>query len=426
MKKILCGLLLLASGANNCSAMQLADLSQKAKQIIETFYHQTAGMKTPILFDQKAIEIFAARCVCLLEKNPETPIFISDKGLSTPKSLILSVSVKRGGIDLPVPSYIIKTTKEDAAREALYARTNRLYLESKQFNKNHIDIIVASCFATIEPCFGINPRTKEEKKTWILKKAGSVRRLDGELEGEFDNGHDYCSPTGEPLKFLSTTSEIIRPVLYGAQSMLLFMRKAEGSSISHLLKYTLINPNRYIIENLDDLVGNLPNIFRIIGKRVAEFHSIGAVDDNPLLCEFLHGDLHISNLFLDPTNSRVTFIDLASSKKGERKEDILRFISDILYQSFCRQSLEDPFINLVKNFVNGYFASAFPQGNVKFPLDDNFKRYFPKENPLQNKQYNLALLAFHTRILAKLQQFEEFSCDIPTDTANAVTSDPSI
>ncbi|MDR1235451.1 MAG: hypothetical protein LBJ96_00435 [Holosporaceae bacterium] len=387
MKRILCGLALFACCFSNCSAMVG----------IGYFYFSNSVAKIPIFVNDGVIGDFASECVKTIEGRDAT-ITVKQTKYDSNKSSILEVSVSADADTRLTPKYIIKSLKSDAAREAHSAHDIRIFMQERSYDMSRIKIIVPTHFCTLEPSL--------REKLWVRREFGDVRSIDGEKTDRGSFGPYNC--------FLSSTSQILRPVLEGEQSLLLFMERAEGESISDLLKRAIKK------ESLND---QLLTVFRTLGERVAEFHKIGAVDDNPLLCDFLHGDLSTGNMIFNQANSYVTFIDMAMYKKGEREEDIFRFISSVLILSFRNKPLEDPLVNLVKSFVGSYFASAFPQGNIKFSLGRTFKGYLLNYlGDLQNLNIP-EMSAFYAGILEKLRPFEEFICEIP---GNTVTSDQSI
>ncbi|MDR2781305.1 MAG: hypothetical protein LBB21_02495 [Holosporaceae bacterium] len=416
MKKfLLCGLAFLSCCSNNCFAMMPLDPLQKPigatqAQVQKTpceaglfYYHGEVG-DTPIFLKMGVIELFAAECVKHIEhkKVPEkVPVSVFKTKFYSNKTQIFAVSVEADGSEacsevpkyikleggktcLKVPSYVVKTVKLDAAREGLSARDMSLYLSGKQYNRRHIEIIVPTHFATISPIYA--------KKQWKPRKIGPVASLDGVIAGTLSRYPMY----------LDTTSEILHPVLYGDYSMLLFMKMAKGISVVDLLKPVIIGVGSD---------ADLSIIFRIIGKRVAEFHSIGAVAGNPFLCDLLHGDLHSSNILLDEESSLVTFIDMAMCKRGERREDIFRFISSILYPSFAKVQKRDCFFDLVRNFIGAYFTSAFPDGGVTFCLDKSFLDSFLRFFDFSTTYNYLEVLEYYNEVLSRLLSMKEFVSD---------------
>jgi len=267
--------------------------------------------------------------------------------------------------DLSIFSGLIKTVRFDVAREACSARDVSLFLQGKTYNKDSIQIICPSHFGTVEINIGVFPAPKKFKG---VRNVAPIASFVGELAEE---GASPRIRRDGALKYIVGTGEIMKSIFQGNNAMLLMMDKAEGVSLSTIFA-------RELEQNSDKLC----DIFRVLGQKIAEFHNIGAHEDDPFYTDLLHGDLNFANLFFNEETSKLTFIDLAMHKKGKREEDIVNFFTHLIRHvgdkvastpmgaPLLTESTEQfpRILSFINSFIEGY-AGIFPEAaHMKFHL----------------------------------------------------------
>merc|ERR1712146_761864 len=102
--------------------------------------------------------------------------------------------------------------------------------------------------------------------------------------------------------------------------------------------------------------GRLQDCFKIltwVGAATAQFHSKYNGSQ--------HGDLHISNIFVDEANQSVTFIDLGGMLPSHHsnvylESDVQHFIKSLRLISFSWG--EQAIAECVRNFERGYMSAS--------------------------------------------------------------------